>query len=282
MRPEVPWSVSAPFAAAIGAKATETMLLLGFPVGCALAAVRLTHSQGLVRLTLFPTLFALALFAIGANWNVDADQPGRVAIGLLERTRKSCEGATEPRGAVVPMVGMSWLCFPGQQARVVGELPGSGGKVWFSARSLEAEPDLSGFTLSDFRLAGNAAPHLTAARLHVTHAQVTGLPPWGRPAKLPVPVRSALLGFAAWLIAVVSTLAFAWLDRRPGWAALLAAGAPAVLILALLGRLDTSNANPHQYGWLPLVAAVSAITATALFGSVARWVQSRFAGESPR
>ena len=281
LRPEVPWAVAAPFAAAIGAKATETTMLLGLPIGCGLAAARLggDRAASSTRLLMFPTATALLLMLVGANWNANASEPGRVAIALLEQTRKSCQGATEPRGAVVPMVGMSWLCFPGREPRVVGMLPGSGGKAWFSALSLDAQPDLSGFELRDFQLVGDAEPVFSAANLRVKRARVTGLPPWGRPAKLPVKMRSAILALAAWLIASVVTMSHARLSLQRPLPAVLAAATPALAVVALLDRLD-SSAEALSYAWLPVLAAFGAALGTLAAWAVSRRLGARgFAGE---
>ena len=283
LRPEVPWTVSAPFAAAIGAKATETTLLLGVPLGCALAAARLARQgeRARARFMLFPTLFALGLGVGAASWRADATQPGRVAIGLLQRTRESCRGAIEPRGAAVPMVAMSWLCFPGHEPRVVGMLPGSGGQVWFSARGLQAQADLSEFTLEDLRLSGDASPLLSSATLRVKRARVTGLPSWGRPAKLRVATRAALLASAAWLIGLVVTLGSIRLSLTRPLVALATGGGPALLVVVLLERLDGSVATARIYSLLPILGAASAMAAVLLASRVCRWWRTtRFAGES--
>jgi hypothetical protein len=282
-RPEVPWSVVAPFAGAIGAKATETTMLLGLPAGCGLAAARVarTTRAATARLLVFPTALTLSLMFIGASWRTDASQPGRVAIGLLEQTRKSCRGVAEPRGAAVPMVGVSWLCFPGREPRVVGMLPGSGGKVWFSAAGLEAEPDLSGFALDDFRLSGDASPWFTSASLRVNHARVSGLPPWGRPAKLPVTIRSAILALSAWLIGAGVTMSHARLSLGGSLTALAAAGGPSLAVAAVLDRLDSSPAGAAGYAWLPVVAGVAVTLSTLLILAVSRRTPPRrFAGQS--
>ena len=283
LRPEVPWAASAPFAAAIGAKATETTLLLGVPLGCALAAARLARqgNRASARFLVFPTLFTLALGAGAASWRADATQPGRVAIGLLQRTRDSCRGAIEPRGMAVPMVGMSWLCFPDHEPRVVGMLPGSGGRVWFSARNLVARADLSEFTLEDLRLSGDASPLLASASLRVGRARVAGLPVWGRPAKLRVTTRAALLTVVAWVVGLVLTLGLIRFSIARPLMALAAGGGPALLVVVLLERLDRGFATESIYSLLPILGAASAMAAVLLARRVCRWWgTTKFASES--
>ncbi len=277
--PEVPWTVIAPFASAVGAKATETTLLVGLPVGAALAAARLSREQipFSLRLLILPTVLMGVAVAVGSSWTVNSSQPGRVAIGLLERSRASCAHAPRPRAAVVPMVGMSWLCFPGNPPRIVGALPGSNGQVWFSASRIEAAPDLSGFTLDDFQLSGDSSPWLRAANLHVGRARVTGLPPWGRPAKLSVAVRSALLAVSAWIIAAAVTVGQVRWRLGHVVAALLMGAGPALLVAAAVERLDASSADPGNYGWLPLLAGVSVAVSLLAARALSRW---RFARAS--
>ena len=186
MAAEVPFSVSVPFAKALAVVAVETSLLIGFPTGFAVGAAifvergeaRALQALGAspVQLVVHSMPRALAAAAVVAAiltvCDVDAHAPGKIATQLIEQGKSSCVGAKQPRSALVPMVGVTWLCFPGQPPRVTGPLPRSGGRAWFSATDLRPSEDLRTFDLEDLRLVTRPAAGLPRARLRVRHATV--------------------------------------------------------------------------------------------------------------
>src|SRR5262245_19521487 len=149
LAPEVPLEVCWPFARALGAVAVETTFLVGLPLGFAIAAgdfVRTGEARALLALGAAPLRLAAgsaraaALLAVGAYaasvaWGAEASTPGRFAARLLDEGRSSCVRARAPRSVLVPMLGVSWVCFPGSRPRVTGALPGTAGQAWFTAAS---------------------------------------------------------------------------------------------------------------------------------------------------
>ena len=265
--PEVPLPVALPFARALLAVAVETAVLVGVPVGLAFAAARcvergearalfaLGASPGrlVANLTLTQGSIGLASLACLLATSSPAAHPGRFAHQLLEQGKHSCAAADQPRSAQVPLVGVSWLCFPGQPPRVVGPLPRSGERAWFTAEDLVPSDDLRTLQLSKLRLfvrsGEQAAPRV---RLDVQRATIAGLPAWGPPAKLSPWSRALLVIAAAWapgLVLCGGLLRHAGLRRGP---ATVAGACVAGAGLIALHRLDRSLPSLAAYWLLPL------------------------------
>jgi hypothetical protein len=281
--PEVPLRVSLPFAQALAALAVETAFFVGLPLGFALAAAELVDrgearalwalgaSPLQIVLGSAPHALVLAAVALGSalSWGRDASVPGRFARQLVEQARASCASTERPRTALVPMVGVTWLCVPGRTPRVVGTLPGFGDRAWFSASELGPSDDLRSFELSDLRIVTRKTEAHAALRLHVGRATISGLEPWGRPAKLEslprallvVPTSIALGLLAAWL----------GLLRADGsrLSALLVCGAGALAALSTLHTLDKGSLPNAAYALVP-AAGLAAMTAGTLFASLSR------------
>lgn len=273
MAPQVPLRVALPFAKALAAVAVETAFLVGVPVGFAAGASKLVErgearallSLGASPLRLVlgsgPRLLALAVVGyLGCvAWGADSTNPGVFAAQLIQQGKRSCARTSVPRSVLVPMVGVSWLCFPGHGPRVTGPLPGvRDGSAWFSASGLEPSSDLRSFQLVDLRLSTHSRGAVPALALHVRHATVSGLALWGHPDKLSVSVRALLVGATGVLLALL----VAWLALAYGIAGWLRAtvlgGASAVSALSVLHLIDRSPFSGLAYALVPLVGACAA------------------------
>ncbi len=275
---EVPLGVSLPFAKALAVVAVETSLLVGFPLGFSVGAasfVERGEARALQALGASPLQLVMHTVPRGAAaaalaaailtvCDVDASAPGRIAAQLIEQGKSSCAGAAEPRSALVPMVGVTWLCFPGQPPRVTGPLPRSGGRAWFTAAELHPSSDLRTFVLEDLRLATRPESGLPRAQLRVRHATVTGLQAWGRPTTLTVERRAALIATTS----LVLGLMVAWLvvagnlQSRVG--AAFVGAVPALVATRALHRVDGTASGPGDYVWVPGAAMLAACSAWVL------------------
>lgn len=267
LAPDVPLEVSWPFARALLAAAAEAAVLLGVPMGAAWAAAtsvergeaRALHALGVgpVELTrsILPALVALAAgyVALAVAWDSGADRPGVLAGRLVDRGRASCETARTPRAASVPLVQVSWLCFPGRSSRVTGPLPGIAGRAWFSARALTPSEDLRVIALDDLHVTARTPGGKTLS-LSAGLGVVRGLPPWGRSAKLAAMPRAALVAFSALAFALV-VVALCLLRGLPGRArALVVGGIPGLVALASLSRVEASALPREAFLAVPVLA----------------------------
>jgi len=288
LAPEVPLEVCWPFARALGAVAVETAFLIGLPLGFAIAAgdfVRAGEARALLSLGATPLrlaassgkaalLLALGAYAASVAWGAEASTPGRFAARLLDEGRLSCVRARTARSVLVPMLGVSWVCFPGSRPRVTGALPGSAGQAWFSAASLKPSDDLRLLELRDLRLLARDPAQPASDKplfsLRVASASIGGLSPWGRPASLPLPIRAALVALSAAGLGIL----LVWQVIRRGlagrvWTALLAA-LPALVMLLTLKRLDGTVERGEIYVSVPLVGFAITLISAPLVGGVAR------------
>jgi len=270
--PEVPLDVSLPFARALGAGATEMAFLIGAPLGTALAVARFVergearalHALGVtparIARSLFPELVAVGLLALAASfaWGSSADVPGRFARDLVREARTSCARASAPKSAAVPLLGVTWLCFPGEPPRVTGTLPGTGGALIYTATDLSPSDDLRAVELSHLRVHAKKLGSIPL-ELAVESGVVRGLPGWGRSAKLPALVRNLLASgsaIALGLLAAHALLAHS-LTRRS--MAVVLGAIPSVTALVTLSRLDASTLPGHFYWLVPLSAVVTSV-----------------------
>jgi hypothetical protein len=273
--PEVPFEVALPFARALGAAATETALLVGAPVGVALVVagfVERGEARALFALGASPirlvasaaphlVLFGIAAAGAGLAWGSSADVPGRFAVDLVAQGRASCARATTAKSAQVPLVGVTWLCFPGQPPRVSGALPGLSGMAWFTAHDFTPSDDLREVRLTDLRVFTKKLDEQHYLEMSVQSATVRGLPGWGRSSKLALPVRSALATATAVILALGAALSVlsAGVTRRIG--ALAVGGLPALAAFVLLSRLDGSALASNVYALVPLAGVVALLLA---------------------
>ena len=287
---EVPLSVSLPFAKALAVVAVETSLLVGVPTGFSVGAatfVERGEARALQALGASPlqlvlrsmpraTAAAALAAAIMTVCDVDASAPGRIAAQLIEQGKSSCAGAKEPRSALVPMVGVAWLCFPGQPPRVTGPLPRSGGRAWFTATELHPSEDLRTLVLKDLRLVTRREAGAPLAQLRVRRATVSGLAAWGRPTTLTVAWRAGLIASTSWLLGLM----VAWLvvagnlQSRVG--AAFFGAVPALVATRTLHHVDDAATVPTAYLLVPGAAMLAACGAWVVVWLVQRaWTRHR-------
>ena len=134
-----PWGVAEPFARGLVAVALEAALLVGWPIGWALACLRFSElgearvletlgrsPHGTVaRLMPHGAVFGAGLALVSLVYGHDATAPGRVATELVARARASCAEARAPATYPIPFTDMTWLCAPGRRPLVVGPGPGA-------------------------------------------------------------------------------------------------------------------------------------------------------------
>ncbi len=259
--PEVPLEVSAPFAKALLRAALEAAILVGPAAGFAYAGAEIVDSgqaRALFALGAAPHRLALGAIpsslgvvavAVAIAWLVGFNpvEPGRFAAQLVDEGRESCAGVERPRSVEVPMAGITWLCFPGQPPRVVGEVPRSRGRAWFTATGIELGDDLSTISVRGLELRARGDERISQVRVSADEAHVSGLTPWGSTARSPW--RSAL----PFLIAVVLGPLGLGLVLRFGiqsrWLAGAIGGGAGVAALGGLGLPDWAL-------WGPLFAAL--------------------------
>lgn len=271
LSPEVPLEVTAPFARVLVRGAIEVAVLVGPPAGAAYAGAVLVESgqvralfslgaspERLGAAALWPTV-GIAILAAGLTSLVGFTpaEPGRFAARLVEEGRESCRKVEQPRSIEVPMAGITWLCFPGDTPRVVGEVPRSRGQAWFTASGIELSDDLSSVELSGLQLRLRGSSGLPDLRLGTDAAEISGLASWGSSER--PPWRSAL----PFLIVLVTAPAVLVLVLRFGVRhralALAVGGAPGVSALAGLGA-------SHWALWGPLGAALALASVAAALG----------------
>jgi hypothetical protein len=194
--------------------------------------------------------------AAGAAWGPETDRPGNFARSLILHGKASCEEVEMARSVLVPVVGVTWLCFPNRPPRVTGELPTPAMQAWFTAADLTPNEDLRRFEIADLRVMARSKM-IPDLRLHVGVATITGLRPWGRTATLSVMQRAVLIAgtasSVAWLLS--------WLIVRFGFASRIhaagAGGGAALMMLALLHGLDRTGGGLLSYLAVPTAGAAA-------------------------
>jgi hypothetical protein len=280
--PEVPLEVSLPFARALAASASETGFLVGAPIGFALAAAR-SVEDGEVRalgalgvsplrlaLSAAPAALGVALLCLLTSLAWGTDSPGRFASDLVAEGQKSCARAATPRSASVPLVHVTWLCFPGSPPLVTGPLPGTNGSAWFTAQRLRFSDDLSVAELEQLTVASRVEEKKMSVELRVNQGVVRGLPVWGRGLKLSLGERSWLVLLTT-LVLCLSGAAVTMSGSIGHRAlALLAGGAPAIVALLLLHRLDSASVSATLHWLVPAAGLGAALVLGLALPRVAR------------
>jgi len=211
--------------------------------------------------------WALAMGGLGVSLATagETDAPGRLARGLIEVGRKSCNDVQAPAAVLVPLVDVTWLCFPGRPPRVVAPLPGSGQRAWFSATELLPSPDLTTFHLRDLNVAGPRQAGMLEVRLHADRAKFAGFSPWVRATALPRFERAAVVACAAALVASATCwlLVAGIVSGRLGATLIAVAGALASLLL--LQALERAGVAPAFLAVLPVVGVAGVVAAAGAF-----------------
>jgi hypothetical protein len=266
--PAVPWRVAAPFARGLAAVALEAALLVGWPVGWALAACRFVENgEARVLLTLGERpgrtafrlapqglAFSLALAGVALIYGSDASSPGRVATELVAQARVACAMATVPTTYAIPFTDMTWLCAPDRPPRLVGGAPGIMRGALLTASDARIAGDFRALELDDARLVLAGDP---VVAVRVDSLSLRGMAPWAQASSLPPALRALLLALTAWSVA--SLAAYAVLRRdAPTRAAALALGAVGpVVALGLLRLFERADARPAYFALLPLAACAA-------------------------
>jgi hypothetical protein len=290
--PTVPWRVAAPFARGLAAVALEAALLLGWPIGWAVACFRFVESgearvlltlgerpeQTVRRLVPQGVAFAAALGVVALVYGSDANAPGRVVTELIEDARVACAAVRAPSTYAVPFTGLTWLCAPRREPRLVGSVPGGLSGALVTARSARVAGDFRVIDLDDARVLLPGKPETSSAgnaiSLHVAELSMRGMAPWARASTLPAALRAPLLALAAWISAYVAALAVLGgaVKTRLGVIVLGAAGPLGTL--AFLRLLERTGARAPLFLLLPIAAWVLAsgcALAARAWGKRGKW-----------
>lgn len=283
--PAIGWLTLAPFAKSLFAVAFEAALLVGWPVGWALATQRLVErgearvlaslgeppARTVARLLpqglLFAALLAVSSLALGR----DAAAPGRVVNALLAEGKLACAGAAPdtPTTKAVPFVAATWLCAGGAAfpPRLVGRAPIGG--VVFSAEGARVSDDLRRIELDRARLTTPASSSVTV-RVEVEGLVLRGLAPWARASSLPPLLRALVVVLSALLTAGAASAAILRQRRRPidGVRAAAIGAAGPVGALAMLRALELRVPETSPGRWLALFAVVPLVALLAVIASV--------------
>jgi hypothetical protein len=275
--PTVPIRAALPFARSLAAVGLESALLVGWPLGWAIAFHRLVESgearvlqtlgQGpaatVMRLAPQGAAFALASALVGTAWGGDAAAPGAVANDLIAQARGSCEAASSPKAYSVPFTGLTWLCVPDREPRLVGSVPAAGDRAAFSARDATIAGDFRSVELHDARVL-LAGPSASSIQAHFRSLSVRGLSPWARASTLPAPWRAivlALSGAAGAFLAAYVVLRGAARSRLEAF--VLGAAGP-LATLGLMRWLERMGSNPLFFAIAPMASGGVALLAGAL------------------
>jgi hypothetical protein len=266
---DVPFSVSTPFALALLAAALEAALVLGAPVGGALAVgialergeLRALESLGVspqrIARSMWPLPVALGLMVLvlDTGWDARSMRPGLFAQQLVEEAKTSCYGSDGPQALSVPLVNITWVCFKDAPPRVVAPLPG-GADAWVVASDLRLSPDLRSIALRRMQIRTRPAQGRPTLDVRVDDGTIRGLPGWGRGTRMSGVQR----GLTAMFVLVASVLGAAFALTR--WKVASLAGVVPVgllspaLALAVLSRLDASDLPLSLLALVPVGCAV--------------------------
>jgi hypothetical protein len=306
--PAVTLRIAAPFARGILLLACEAAILVGWPVGWALASayhVETGERRALATLGESPTLavlhlapqaavFACALGIVSFVGGRDASAPGRVVTDLIARGRESCEAASRAGTYAVPFAGVTWLCSPGSPPRLVGRGPGALSSATFTARMARTAGDLREIDLDDARLhllSGERAVDRGRAVLesrggidvHVGALRLHGLAPFAHASSVPPLARAAGLALAGVIAAAASALGVLSGAVRGRFAAIAVAASASLAALGSMRWIERGDgagywARSLEYlDWSPSLLAPFLALAAAL---AAMFVLSRLPGRT--
>jgi hypothetical protein len=282
--PAVSWRIAAPFARGLAAVAVESAILVGWPLGWALACasfVERGHARVLQtlgerplatagRLAAHGAGFAITLATVAGIYGRDAGAPGAVATELVAHARAACAAVRVPSTYSIPFTSFTWLCVPGRTPRITGSLAGFlASSSIVSAEDARIAGDFRALTLTDARVliqgaGGPAAAPTTAAPLtpplsvsmHVGRLTLRGMSPWAQASILPAAIRALVLTVSGWITA----MAAAWSVLRSGvrsrMAAVTLGAAGPVAALALMRLLERMSARPLAFAAVPVACAM--------------------------
>ncbi len=280
--PAVPWRVAQPFARGLIAVSLEAALLVGWPIGWALACFRFVERgearvlqtlgqppiETVARLIPGGAPLALALAGVALVYGSDASAPGRVVTDLIAQARESCEVATAPVTYSIPFTDLTWLCAPDRAPRVVGSGPGQMASVTLSASAARIAGDFRALELSDAQVLFPSTPPVL---LQVESLSMHGMAPWARASTLSAPARALVLGFSAWLSACVAAYVILRRAAAARAHALVLGAAGPIAALGLVRLLETSDARPIVFSLVPVAGAGAALFAGLLVSRLRGW-----------
>jgi len=273
--PQVPWRVAAPFARGLVAVAIEAALLIGWPVGWAIACLQFVESgEARVHQTLGEqplgtvgrlagqgALLAAALASVALSYGRDAGAPGRVATELLAEARASCLVASTPTTYAIPFTDLTWLCSPGREPLLVGSPTPALHAAVISAKGARIAGDFRALELDDARGLLAGPPPIA---FHVASLSTHGMAPWAHASTGAAALRALILAstaFAAASLAAYAVLRHA-VRTRIGVLVIGAQGPLAALgLMRLLERLD---ARPSAFLLVPAVCGACTLATAAL------------------
>ena len=265
--PGVPLLVAAPFARGLAAVTLEAAMLLGWPIGWAVACFRSVESgearvfRSLGEAPVFTVgklapqgaLFAVVLAAVGLVYGGDANAPGRVATELVERARASCTAVRGTSTYSIPFTGLTWLCAPDRAPRLVGTAPGGLAGTVMTAAEARIAGDFRALELADAHVFVPGSPPIA---LHARTLSLRGLAPWARASRLPAALRAAMVAVGAWASASVAAYAVLQRAARTRLGAIAVGAAGPLAALALLRLIERADVGAPALLALPLTASV--------------------------
>ena len=283
LEPRLPLAVTLPFARSLLLFACEASVVVGWPLGWCLAAARLVErgeARVLALLGESPSTTALRLVVQGLGLAAllaslallggrDASAPGRVVQELLDEGEAACARAPAREVHLVPLVGATWVCVPGERPRLVGRPPFAGA-LTFSAAAADVSPDLTAFRLRDARLAARGGEWTVSVR--VRSLVLRGMAPFTRASGLPPWLRALVLAAAAWASAYLGVRGSLG-ARAPRYATLPAVVLGVVgplLALFIVRQLETRAAPAPAFVLAPLLAACGSLATLRLLARLPR------------
>jgi hypothetical protein len=274
--PAVSFRVAGPFARGLGAVALESALLVGWPVGWALACFRLVERgeagvlQALgerpwatvTRLVPQGSVLVTALAAIALVYGRDASEPGRVATELVTQARLACLSARVPTTYAVPFTQLTWLCAgdPSREPRLVGSPPGPVPPMIVTARGAKMAGDFRTLELDDARVL-LAGPAKSSVEVHVGRLTMRGLAPWAQASTIAPVARALVLALSACFAAFAGAYAALRRARRSRLAVLAFSSAGPLAALALIRGLERASAPSVAFAIVPVVAGGCTVAA---------------------
>jgi hypothetical protein len=266
---DVPFRVALPFARSLLAIAVEAALMVGWPIGFALACHRfssrgearvlalLGERPGTTTARLLPQALgfaALVAFA-SAIGGADASAPGRVANDLVDQGRSSCDHASSAAVYTVPLVGAAWLCTPGRPARLYGHGPGAMSGVSFTAEQAHIAGDMRRIDLDEATLM--LGPNDDAPRARIHSLTLRGFSPWASAATLGPVSRPLVTSLSALVAAMIAAWACLRRFARAPVVALAVGAAGPLAALGAIRSLERLDAPVLSFAAVPVVAAAA-------------------------
>ncbi len=297
--PQVTFRLAWPFARGLLTLAGEAALLVGWPIGWALAGARFVERgearavaalgqspvECVLGLRVQGALFACALGAVSFLGGRDASEPGRVVTDLLERGRETCAEVSEQTSYAVPFVGATWLCSPGQAPRLAGHGMGRLSRAMFTAARARVSGDLREISMIGARLLLNSGasggpgpgagvgagagagggPGGGANLVNVQAAELhlRGLPPFAHASAVSPLARAAAYALAGAVAATSALLLILRGTLRGRLAAIVVAAAGSLVPMGMMRAIEPRLSGGGGLVALPVAACAAVLLATA-------------------